>query len=241
MIEIQAAATVLLIREHPLEGLQVLLLKRNSTLKFAPSCWVFPGGRIDPEDGHQTHQDLEQTAKIAAAREASEEASLKVNPNHLFHYCHWTTPTGENRRFATWFFHCRIPYKDTEVSVDQSEIVDHLWIKPLEALKLQSTGGLVMLPPTFISLQRIKHSSTYEEVKLEYERTGVVTAEPRVSILNGTFYSLYKGDAGYETVDPSVDHTMHRLVIDQKNNQYRFEYKNCTDYAPVNGGVDFKL
>ena len=43
------AATVVPLRDGP-RGLEVLLLKRNEALVFAPGAWVFPGGRIDAGD-----------------------------------------------------------------------------------------------------------------------------------------------------------------------------------------------
>jgi 8-oxo-dGTP pyrophosphatase MutT (NUDIX family) len=47
MTPILPAATTLIIRESTEVGIEVLLLKRNSKLVFAPGFWVFPGGRID--------------------------------------------------------------------------------------------------------------------------------------------------------------------------------------------------
>ena len=65
------AATVVLLRDQP-DGMEVLMLKKNSKIAFG-GMWVFPGGRIDAEDGADT-EDGEQRARIAAAREAMEEA-----------------------------------------------------------------------------------------------------------------------------------------------------------------------
>ena len=41
------AATVMLVRGEPLE---VFMIERASTMDFAPSTWVFPGGRVDAAD-----------------------------------------------------------------------------------------------------------------------------------------------------------------------------------------------
>lgn len=41
------AATVMLVRGDPLE---VFMIERAATMDFAPSTWVFPGGRVDPGD-----------------------------------------------------------------------------------------------------------------------------------------------------------------------------------------------
>jgi len=234
MTQISPAATTLIIREVK-ENIEVLLLKRSSKLAFAPNFWVFPGGRIDPGDGSLDPDNILETAKVAAAREAKEEANIDVLPKDMHHYCHWTTPTGGPRRFGTWFFHCLAPRKD-DIEVDDSEIVDHLRITPSSALDMMANQKLGLLPPTFVSLERIKHARTYAAAKQEYDRTGVVIAAPRTCLIDGIFYCLYEGDAGYEATDISLTSCKHRLIVDQKNGSYHFEHDNCSA-PPINGGV----
>lgn len=49
----RAAATVMLVRDD--EGpLEVFMLRRTSTMAFAPSRHVFPGGGVDPRDASET-------------------------------------------------------------------------------------------------------------------------------------------------------------------------------------------
>lgn len=47
-VPVQPAATVMLVDDRP--DLHVLLVHRTATVVFAPDSWVFPGGRVDPED-----------------------------------------------------------------------------------------------------------------------------------------------------------------------------------------------
>jgi 8-oxo-dGTP pyrophosphatase MutT (NUDIX family) len=47
-VPISPASTVLLLEDRP--ELQVLMVKRTSRVAFAPDAWVFPGGRVDPDD-----------------------------------------------------------------------------------------------------------------------------------------------------------------------------------------------
>jgi len=53
-VPVQHAATVMVIADLPGPGgpleLHVLMLQRAARLAFAPAAWVFPGGRVDPED-----------------------------------------------------------------------------------------------------------------------------------------------------------------------------------------------
>ncbi len=47
-VPVQPAATVMLVDDRP--DLHVLLVHRTSKVVFAPDSWVFPGGRVDPDD-----------------------------------------------------------------------------------------------------------------------------------------------------------------------------------------------
>ena len=71
------AATVVLLRDGD-EGLETLMLKRNSKIAFG-GMWVFPGGRVDDGDADpQAPSDELGTARRAAVREAAEEAGPRV-------------------------------------------------------------------------------------------------------------------------------------------------------------------
>ena len=86
------AATVVLVREG-MQRPEVLLLKRNENLVFNGGCWVFPGGRIDPEDYLEAGSSMEYPAACrAAVRETREEAGILIREDHLIHTAHWTTP-----------------------------------------------------------------------------------------------------------------------------------------------------
>src|SRR5207253_3155418 len=72
------AATVVLIRDGR-DGLEVLLARRSSQLAFHGGAWVFPGGRIDPDDYCDAPDDVVAAARRGAAREAKEEAGVDVD------------------------------------------------------------------------------------------------------------------------------------------------------------------
>ena len=62
------AATVMLVRPaggagEPGDGFEVYMLKRQSSMKFAPGAYVFPGGSVDPRDAEA---DLAWTGPDAA-------------------------------------------------------------------------------------------------------------------------------------------------------------------------------
>ena len=76
------AATVLVLRDSA-DGaddtgssLEVLMVQRNAKGTFA-SAWVFPGGKVDPEDFDDSG-DVEIASRYAAVRESFEEADLTI-------------------------------------------------------------------------------------------------------------------------------------------------------------------
>ena len=78
------AATVILVRDGA-EGLETLMLRRNSKLEFVGGMWVFPGGRLDPEDweavrgiGHRMIDDMLQYMRTVGERPAWEHLPDRV-------------------------------------------------------------------------------------------------------------------------------------------------------------------
>jgi len=146
------ASTVVLVRQGQ-QDIEVLLLLRNSSLKFNGGFWVFPGGRIDPGDYPDVeHIEEYQAAKQAAVRETMEEAGLDIEGEPLLHIAHWTTPEGMSRRFSTWFFLCALD-SPAPVQVDAQEILDHQWLSPREALALCQGGACNLPEPTLHTLR----------------------------------------------------------------------------------------
>lgn len=103
-VPIRHAATVMLVDDRLAEGadepsLHVLMVQRTARLVFAPAAWVFPGGRVDPEDHADQFDDVCDGLSdveassilgvdrgglawwIAACRETFEEAGLLLAAN----------------------------------------------------------------------------------------------------------------------------------------------------------------
>ncbi|MEO1435379.1 MAG: NUDIX hydrolase [Bacteroidota bacterium] len=236
MKPIHPAATVMLARDRAGQ-FEVLLLRRNKELAFAPGAWVFPGGRIDADE-LDAHQDLEQAARHAAVREAEEETGLDVDPKTLTLFRHWTTPAAEKRRFSTWFFFGQVA-DDVIVTIDDGEIKDYQWMHPQTALEGFKMGRFNMLPPTFISLQLVRKCSSVSEAAALLERETTVFVEPIMCFQGQQLHILYKGDAGYPNSDAAVEGPRHRLILDIGSRATYFQYRDCSDYPPVNAGDDF--
>jgi 8-oxo-dGTP pyrophosphatase MutT (NUDIX family) len=173
-IPIRPAATVILLRQR-IDQLEVLLLHRNRELVFGGDHWVFPGGRIDEQDYVDARSDCpEAAAKTAAVRETREEANLHIEQRSLTAVSHWTTPRPSPKRYNTAFFVARYEHSEP-VLVDGSEIVDHQWLPPLEAIEHFDRGNKKMMPPTIYTLHEIAcHHSAADFIAMCAARQPVV-------------------------------------------------------------------
>lgn len=237
MAKIKPAATVVCIRETPQKEVEVLLLRRNTEVKFASGFWVFPGGKIEKEE--TSGEVDESAAKAAVIREAKEEANLELANNEMFFFCHWTTPPPSPKRFATWFFLTEVEHTQSTVTIDDSEIKDHIWLSPNDAIKGLDTKQIILMPPTFLVIQRIRNCRNFAEVKTELMRSAPLIVEPRVGMIDGVFQSMYPGDAGYDTHNVLAKGSRHRLVGNMKKGTYGFEYHGCEEHFPLHGGHDW--
>lgn len=187
----QPAATVIVIRQRA--EVEVLLLRRAATLVFHGGSWVFPGGRIDPDDERPGTPDA--AARRAAVREAFEEAALRLDAADLVPFSHWTTPPGRPRRFATSFFLAAV--EGVDVVVDGHETSEHQWIEPGEALASQ----LALPIPTYTSLLRLARYGSAEEAVRRSREARYVRFAPKLVEVDGGSISIYAEDAAYD--DPA--------------------------------------
>jgi len=206
---IQPAATAACLRDGE-DDLEVLLVRRSRELVFYGSAWAFPGGRVDPEDAASGADLYDRPAgRNAAVRETHEETSITLSPETLVLLSHWTTPPGRPRRFSTWFFLAR-PLVD-HVVVDDGEIDQHWWAQPDEALAAQARSEITLPPPTFITLRWLAGFKTVDAALEAAQTQRLERFVPRVATLDDEIVSLYQGDAGYATCDPTVPGRRHRL------------------------------
>ena len=220
-LEILPAATVILLRDHE-QRLETLLLRRNSKLVFSAGMWVFPGGRIDEHELRGVN--LETAARRAAVRETEEESGVQIKAEDLVPYSHWTTPPGQSRRFATWFFLARVP-DSREIEVDGGEIEEHIWITPDQALADKHAGLKQLMAPTFVSLLELGDCANVDEVLQRAARRAPPVFEPHFCKTDDGPISLYYGDSGYETYDINAEGPRHRCEMCE------------TGWAYINDGV----
>lgn len=203
----RAAAVVIALRDAD-GDLEVLLVKRAKNLAFYAGAWVFPGGRLDPEDGDLVHA-LEASARRAAVRELKEEAGLSVDEAQLGFVSRWLTPPGRNRRFDTFYFIARAPQHAVQIQV--SEVEEHRWLSPRAALQARQDGAIELPPPTFVTLSELTAFTRVEDALSGLARTPTHFIPRPVQVPEGMVY-LYAADAGYETGELDRPGPRHRLT-----------------------------
>ena len=169
----RAAATVVLVRPG-VDGPEVLLTRRPTTMAFAAGLHVFPGGRVDPADASPNHPlaagltasdayerlagTLEPEAAlahfVAAARETAEETGIAVAAHDLIPLSRWVTPPGLARRFDVRFFGAPVP-SGTEITAGSDEVAGAEWVSPVAGLAAARAGTMAMLQPTIVTLEQL--------------------------------------------------------------------------------------
>jgi 8-oxo-dGTP pyrophosphatase MutT (NUDIX family) len=190
------AATVVLVRDAT-GGLEVLLARRSSKLAFHGGAWVFPGGRIDPDDYAGAPDDLLGAARRAAAREAKEEAGVDVDSGSLVHLSNWTTPEISPKRFATWFFVGEVT--GGEAVADGTETERLHWFRPADAFVAHDAGEIELAPPQWVTLLWLRDHNSVAEAMGAAGAAAVVDYTPRFLFLEGDgAVCLYREDVAYD-------------------------------------------
>ena len=211
------AATVIPLRDGS-KGLEVLMLRRNSKIAFG-GMWVFPGGRVDPEDIHLEEQEEIDSARRAAIREAREEAGLQLESGSLIPYSHWTPPPITPKRFLTWFFLAAAP--DAEITIDGGEIREHAWMKPLEALEQRDAGKIELAPPTWVTLSQLAGHANVGDALAAASAAAPERFETHIAVEDEGPVAMWHGDAGWADHDSTRPGGRHRLIM--HGSQWRYE------------------
>lgn len=201
---VRAAATVILLRDGP-TGLETFLMRRATTMAFAPRMHVFPGGRVDASDHdvrvHFSSGDADALAErgstdrvgiralySCAVRETLEETGiaiatpdadgrLVIDPADVPIIDHWVTPETESHRYDVRFFAAAV--RDGGGHLMTTEADRASWIAPALALEEFAAGRMAMLPPTESVLRRLAPFTLAAQVLADAPGRPVVPLLPR--------------------------------------------------------------
>jgi 8-oxo-dGTP pyrophosphatase MutT (NUDIX family) len=210
------AATTVLVRDGA-DGVEVLLGRRSSRLDFAGGAWVFPGGRVDPEDWDgEAVDDLRDARTVAAARraavrEAAEETGATVAEGALVLISHWTPPVEAPKRFATYFFLGPAPAEVADLHADGSEIRELRWWTPAGALGARNAGEIELVPPTYITLEHLAPFRSAEDALVHFRARAPEHFATHFVRHDDAMVALYGGDVAYGGTDLDRPGPRHRL------------------------------
>ena len=220
------AATVVIMRDSE-SGIELLMLRKNSKVAFG-GMWVFPGGKIDETDrviNSDGSLDELATATSAAARETFEEAAISVSEENLLWFSHWVPPAITPKRFSTYFFATKLLDGD-EVTIDDSEIIEHSWFRPHEAINLRDAGEIELAPPTWVTLNHLISFTNVEDALNALNVKDPIFYETHIAQSAKGPVAMWFGDAGYEKTDPDMPGERHRLTM--STDGYHFEQSNSS-------------
>lgn len=240
------AATVILVRDASDgdDGIELFFVKRRADVRFMGGAFVFPGGKLDPEDSSPAIiTDLDDEAcrarlsendnrnaralHVAAARECLEESGVLLSNDavsaeaiesarhaldvdkrgfaevlaersatlalsKLVAFARWVTPRGETRRFDARFFLAHATH-ETVATHDTRETVDSAWLSPHEALARAERREIVLVPPTFRTVQQLAQARSARDA-LALATAPVPRYEPVVRARESAFEILLPDD-----------------------------------------------
>ncbi len=88
------AVSLVVLREHPIYGLQALACLRGQGCEFNKGRWNIPGGFID----------FDETAERASTREAFEETGIIILPEDIKLYRLFTKPIGQRQTMCAQYY-----------------------------------------------------------------------------------------------------------------------------------------
>lgn len=215
------ASTVIPIRDTA-NGLEVLMIKRNTKLSFAEGMWVFPGGKVEERDRIGAVDD-EHIAKTTACRECYEESGLGIDQTDLVYYSHWLPPIEAPKRFSTWFFITRAP--ETTVKIDDGEITDYVWCRADEALERAHSNLIEILPPTWITLFDLTQFSTVNEAIESVSLRGPRAYATKMIKTSEGLAAVWQGDCDYDS-DAIGSSSFHRLIMTESVWKFQLSFND---------------
>lgn len=129
--------------------------------------------------------------------EVCTDLGVRLACDQLYCYSHWVSPEGLMKRYDTRFLIGFAP-SDQLATPDSSEIVDHIWITPAQAIERQQSGEFKMIIPTIKNLEALLPFHSAIEAISAAERSGqIVPITPKLVRDEGGLRILLPEDEGY--------------------------------------------
>lgn len=113
----------------------------------------------------------------------------------ITYFSHWITPVGAPRRYDTRFFVATAPASQEPLH-DNRETINHVWMRPADALDRHKQGNFNMRTPTIHTLGLFADHASVASLVAALRTRGMIPAvEPRIA-KDGR--RLLPGEPGYE-------------------------------------------
>jgi 8-oxo-dGTP pyrophosphatase MutT (NUDIX family) len=190
IVPARPAATVVVVREATGQpgagdGIEILVLRRSATSRFAPGFVVFPGGAVEEGDrvrARDWFRAPNEAARACAIRELAEETGLLLTAHgldptgsiddgafeppsieRLPEVARWIAPEFLPVRFDACFFAVEAG-AGLEPRPDGVEADLAWWASPQQILEDQRAGRAQLMWPTFKTLEALSACTTIREV-----------------------------------------------------------------------------
>jgi hypothetical protein len=102
------------------------------------------------------------------------------------------------------------------VAVDGGEIVDHIWMRPADALAKHAAGELQLMPPTWVTLLQLSQHATVDATVAHAASSRPKSFDSRFATDPAGTVFLYAGDVAYDDDPPDIDKPGPRRRLDTR-------------------------
>jgi 8-oxo-dGTP pyrophosphatase MutT (NUDIX family) len=148
---------------------------------------------VRAERFHAYRQRVEQGEHPLS--EMLRDEGLHLPLHEMTYFSHWITPVGPPRRYDTRFFIAAAPAAQKPLH-DNGETIDHLWVRPAEALRLHKLNQFDMRTPTVHTLRLFsEHDNVASLIQRMRALGDIPVITPRI---NKDGRRLLPGDPEYD-------------------------------------------
>ena len=145
---------------------------------------------------HRRAVDGGERARIEVAR----AEGIRLATDRIHYFSRWITPLGAPRRYDTRFFIAHPPEWQDPVH-DDREVIENVWIRPVDALARHERGEFELIFPTVRSLEALGRFSTAEQIVAHAATIGrIEPVLPTIEEGVGGLRILLPGDGAYDAV-----------------------------------------
>lgn len=123
------------------------------------------------------------------------EGGWRLALDALAPFAHVVTPASEPRRYDTRFFLTELP-AGQEPCFDAVESDELVWVAPARAMEQALSGGVVLLPPTWVTLMQLASFASVDAALAWARARRIVRVEPVLTVASDARLISFPGTGG---------------------------------------------